>query len=279
MTSRMRLLLPPVSLALLGACATATSEVVPARATRRTSGYEVREAITEAPDSSGMAFDAEQGYLSEADAEEAIKRRWRQLVGCYEQAGPVRDFASGVVKLRFVVDGDGRAVDVYVLESHLGSFEVERCLVSVGRSIVFPRPQGGGRTPVEYSMEFRSSGGIPVVDLPDGELTGQLSTWLPRLAAECRDLAVADVMVTLYIEPHGNVRSVGLASAASLSDEAALCLSRSLLRWIVRLEGPSALRRVQVALRREDLLNAPKPPEGPPPDRRLNQGRRGGGRR
>jgi hypothetical protein len=276
--ARAHRLLPASALCVLGACATTAPEVGSAgRKLARSSGYEVREA-TEATDSSGMSFDAEQGYLSREDAEEAVKRHWSELVACYQRAGAARGFVEGAVKLRFVVDGQGRAATVHVLESGLGNFEVEQCLVAVGQTIAFPRPEGGRKTPFEHSLEFRSSGEIAVADLPESDLVRPLGAWLPRLASECHELGASEVMATLYLEPRGTVRSAGFASSTPLAEDRAACLLKTLRRWTMRIDGRGGLFRAHLALRADDLVNLPRP-EPTPPDRRLSQGRRASGRR
>jgi hypothetical protein len=270
---------PALALCLLGACATTAPQVVaPAEKPKRVSGgYEVREATAEAPDSSGMGFAAEQGYLSREDAEDAVQRRWGDLVGCYRQVGSASRFVGGTVKLRFIIDGQGRASTVHVLESNLGSFDVERCLVAVGLTIVFPHPEGGGKTPFEYSLEFRSTGEVAVVDVPERELARPLNAWLPLLATDCHELGASEVTATLYLEPRGEVRSVGFASSTPLGTDQSACLLRVLRRWTMPINGHGGLWRARVALRAQQLANLP-PPEPTARDRRLSQGRRRIGR-
>jgi hypothetical protein len=269
--------LSPLALVFLGACATSNRQSVSTIAATRTTGYEVHEATGEDTGGAGMDLNAEHGFLSQEDAEDAIKAHWQKLVACYQQAGPARDFASGMVRLRFLVDGQGRAGEVYVLESQLGLLEVERCLMATGRTIVFPRPQGGKVTTVDYSLEFRSSGEVAVVDVPDGEMARPFASWLPELAIDCHELPVDEVKATFYVEPRGHIRSVGFASARPLSEETTDCLSRSLRRWSLHPDRSRALRRGQVVVRREDLLERWATPKAPP--RSVTQGRRGGTRR
>jgi hypothetical protein len=263
----------------MGACGTASTaapveEVAPRRL--RTSGYEVREAdLNEDSDPGRMGLRAERGSISQDDAEASIKQVWPRLVRCYDEAGEARQFAGGAVKLQFHVDEHGRATQVQVLESRLGNLEVERCLLAVGLTVAFPRPRGGARTLVEYSLEFRSTGEVPVVDLPQGELAQRFAAWLPRLAGECPDLSNDEVIATVYIGARGNVRSAGFASATSLAEETTTCLARALRHWAVRLDGGGGVRRVQLSLRKEDLAEARTALR---PARPLNQGRRGGRR-
>jgi hypothetical protein len=261
---------------VFAACATAEPIGPRAAAPRpaagaRPSGYEVREAVPEAPERDGLQVRMESGFLSQEEAEESVRGSWRRLSRCYDEAGPARDFAGGQVKLRFAVDPRGRVAEVRVVESRLGSFEVERCLVGVGREIVFPRPQGGG-TSFEYTLEFRSTGERSVVELPVADVQPLMPALLPHLAADCQRLGADALEATLYIEARGSVRSVGFASAAALDDEAANCVSASIRRWTAPVEAlrGGTLGRVTLALRAEDLVAPP-----PPPRARLSQGRRG----
>jgi hypothetical protein len=270
--------LPPLTLLLLGACATGNRQTVSTPASARTTGYEVHEATGEDTGGGAMDLNAEHGFLSQDDAEDAIKAQWSRLVDCYQQAGPARDFAAGMVRLRFLVDGQGRASDVYILESQLGVLEVERCLTATARTIVFPRPQGGKVTTVDYSLEFRSTGEITVVDLPASDLARPFASWLPELAAECHELAFEEVLATFYVEPRGRIRSVGFASARTLSEETTDCLSRVIQRWSLRADRSRALRRGQVVVRRQELLER-WAAQNAPAARPVTQGRRGGSRR
>src|SRR6185436_2595866 len=229
---------------LTGACATTALGPPPAPASAPGSSSPAPPAD---PDADGLQLTGEQGFLSQGDAEASIQRRWSELVRCYEEAGSARDFAGGPVKLRFFVDGQGRVADVHVLESRLGSFDVERCLVRIGRTIAFPRPQGGIQTSFEYSLEFRSSGVQPVVDLPDGALDQVLAASLAEITARCGSI-VGEVTATIYVDPMGTVLSVGLASSGPLPEELATCLAHSLRRPLPPLPGAPAISRGQVAL-------------------------------
>jgi hypothetical protein len=258
---------------LFGACATESvtvRETAAAAPAQPRSRYTVRAASDADGESGGVDLRAERGFISQEAAEDAIKQQWRALVHCYDQAGPARDFASGAVKLRFSVDLGGGVASVHVLESRLGSHEVERCLTTVARTIAFPAPQGG-RASVEYSLEFRSTGEITVIDLPAGELDGRITAWLPQLAADCKQLGVDQLEATLYIEPRGVVRSVGFASPAPIEPATADCLSASLRRWNVPVAVKRGLGRATLALRNQDLLHPPAPPKH---ERRSEHGRR-----
>ena len=177
--------------------------------------------------------------------------------------------------MRFVVGLDGRSTLVHVRSSNLGSYEVERCLAAEAAKIRFARPQGFGIASFEYSLEFISTGAIPVVELGSAALAAELPTIGNRLFEDCDGLGIDEVRATLYVDRRGRVRSVGFGSSTPLPPERAACLVRSLKRETlpVNVHG-AALARVAIALRKADVV-APRPPE-PPPRRetRTVQGRR-----
>jgi hypothetical protein len=221
---------------------------------RPTSGYEVREAA-EASDTDGLQINLEHGVISQEAAQEAVMRRWNELTRCYGEAGDSTGFAGGPVSLRFVVDAQGATGEVRVTESRLGSFEVERCLVTVGRTVRFPRPQGNAGANIDYTLEFRSTGAIPVIDLPPGTLDGELPGLYAHLGGACAGLGADEVEATLYVDAAGRVRSAGLASSASIDDEPAACVVAALRRWTARTAAvQSGVGRVTVPLRGGELV-------------------------
>jgi hypothetical protein len=268
--------------ALLGACATTTSSsprVAPPPSAEARPIYP-RPALAVEPPSGGMDLQAEQGSLDREDVQESVDPHFQRLVRCYDSAEPARDFASGQVTLRFVIGLDGRSTLVHVRSSDLGSWEVERCLTVEAARIRFPRPHGYGVATIEYSLEFRSTGLIPVVELAPSALAELLPVIGVRLAEDCNGLGIDQLRVTLYIDRRGTVRSVGFSSLTPLAPERAACLARSFQResLAVPVHGGS-LGRVVIDLRGSDLVAAVRPAAPPPPRRHGRpQGRRPRGR-
>ena len=93
-----------------------------------------------------------------------------------------------------MVAGDGAAQDVWVLESTLGNYDVERCLVEVGRKIRFHAPNGNKATTFEYPVEFRSESGMEILDVDGPKVDRDLAMLLPQLAA-CGQIASEQVNV------------------------------------------------------------------------------------
>ena len=268
--------------ALLGACATTTATSPPVAPPPPVEARPIysRPALAVEPPKSGMDIQAEHGSLDREDVQESVDPHFQRLVRCYDGAEPARDFASGQVTLRFVVGLDGRSTLVHVRSSDLGSWEVERCLAVEASRIRFPRPQGYGVATFEYSMEFHSTGLIPVVELAPAALTAQLPVIGVRLSEDCNGLGIEQLRVTLYIDRRGSVRSVGFSSLTPLAPERAACLARSFQResLAVPVNG-GALGRVVIDLRGSDLMAvrpaSPSPPRrhGRPQGRRSPRGR------
>jgi hypothetical protein len=243
-------------------------------------GYEVREAASDAPEPGGLAMTAQEGSLDQDDAEAAIKQHWRRMVRCYDEAGDARDFAGGPVTLHWVVGGDGRPTSVHVMASSLGSFEVERCLTETATAVRFPRPHGHGMASVDYSLEFRSTGEVPVVELPAEAVSAALPRLLGRLSSDCGQLGVDEVTTTLYIDRKGTVRSLGFGSRRAFPAESAACVARTLRATPMpaAIEG-AALGRAVIALRDADVRNPPKLAQPNKSKRRETQGHRSQRRR
>jgi TonB family protein len=179
-----------------------------------------------APD---MQLQNELGVVETADVEEAIEGHFDEIRGCYQRAGKAQKYAAGKVTLRFLVNGNGQADDVLVIESNLGNYGVERCLVEVGRRIAFKAPAGNKATTFDYPVEFRSTEEMAVLDLDGAKIEHDILALLPRLAA-CGRLGADDVTAMMYIEPSGFPGSVGLAAATNIDEQVAGCIIQIIRR-------------------------------------------------
>jgi TonB family protein len=216
-----------------------------ARAAQGGSGpRRARPAYDPAP---GMAVDNEMGVLETADVEDTLQARFEDVRACYERAGKAREYAGGRVVLHFIVDGTGHAQDVWVVESSLGNYDVERCLVEVGRSTVFPVPSGRKATTFDYPVEFRSTHEMAVLDIDGLKIDHDLAAFLPQLAA-CGRLANEPVNAIMYIEPTGFPGSVGLAVASALDETAGQCVVRTIQRWKMSATLPGKMLRANFSI-------------------------------
>jgi TonB family protein len=181
----------------------------------------------------GMVLENGKGTLEQRDVDAVLASHVKALVACYDQAGAARRYASGQVALRFYVTSEGTVSNVLVVESAVGNFAVERCLVDEGKRIRFSPPRGQHATDFEYSLQFRAGGEAKLVDWKDEAVSRQVAHLVPKLA-NCGALGQGVVRAVMYIEPGGTVGSVGLASANPLDVDAAACAVEQMRRWKMR---------------------------------------------
>jgi TonB family protein len=194
-----------------------------------------------------MGVDNEMGVLETADVEDTLQARFDDVRACYERAGKARDYAGGRVLLHFLVDGTGHAEDVWVVESSLGNYDVERCLVGVGRSVAFPAPSGHKGTTFDYPVEFRSTREMAVLDIDGLKIDRDLATFLPQLAT-CGRIAKEPVNAIMYIDPMGFPGSVGLAAGGALDEAAGECAVRTIQRWKMSASLPGKMLRANFSI-------------------------------
>jgi TonB family protein len=184
-----------------------------------------------------MSLDSEVGVMDTDDVQDTIEDHFDAIRDCYARAGKAQSYAGGKVVLRFLIDGDGTPQDVRVLESSLGNYDVERCLVEVGRKIQFHAPGGHKPTTFEYPVEFRSTSGVEVLDVDGPKAAHDFAALMPQLAA-CGRVADEEVNALVYIEPSGFPGSVGLATAAALDESAGDCVVHTVRRWKMSVALP-----------------------------------------
>lgn len=230
---------------------------------KRARGYEIREANTELAEAGAGDVTLEHGVISAEEAQRAVMQRWTALSRCYGEAGEAMTFAGGSVTMRFVVSRTGTTTDVRVAESRLGNFAAERCLIAVGRTVTFPRPQGSATATVDYSLEFRATGELPVMELGAERITSELPGLLSHLAGACAGLGADELMATLYIGARGVVRSVGLATDTAVEPEAAACVAAAIHQWTAPAAAPGGrtIGRTTLALRNADVIAARESPQ------------------
>jgi TonB family protein len=194
-----------------------------------------------------MKVDNELGVLDGQDVEATLEGHFDEVRGCYARAGKAQRYAEGKVVLRFLVAGDGRATDVWVIESNLGSYDVERCLVDVGRHIVFDAPNGRKATTFEYPVEFRSTNQVAVLDIDGMKIERDVAAFLPQLAA-CGQLADGDATAIMYIESNGQPGSVGLAAGSAIDEDAGDCMVQTMRRWRMSASLPGRVLRATFSI-------------------------------
>lgn len=205
-----------------------------------------------------MGLQNEVGVYESADIEDTMAGHMEEVRDCYGRAGRAQRYAGGKVMLRFIVGGDGTPRDVLVIASELGNYDVERCVVDVGRRAKFPAPQGGKATTFEYPVEFRSTHQMQVQDLDESlKVDRDVAAFIHSLAA-CGPVTETGASALIYIEPNGMISSVGLAAESAVDEQAGACMVREMRRWKMSATLPGRVLRCHVNI--PAVIAAAEPP-------------------
>lgn len=203
----------------------------------------------------GLRVELEHGVLDQNEVEATIERHFRKLTRCYERAGHAQAFVDGQITLKFLVEPGGTVSDVLIVDNELGSYPVERCLVSELREIKFRPPGGRKGASFEYPIRFRSTNEIAVVDWPYGLVSEDVDSLLAAMTP-CPPLGTKEVFVIAYIKPNGLIASAGLKSSGAIDPEAGRCALEQIQGWRLRGE-PGAIVRTGFRLRVSDASRLP----------------------
>jgi TonB family protein len=213
-----------------------------------------------------MAMENEVGVYDTADIEETMAAHMDDVRGCYARAGKAKKFAGGKVMLRFLVSGEGKPQDVLVVANDLGNYDVERCLVDVGRHVKFPPPDGGKATTFEYPVEFLSTHDVDVQDLEDSlKIDRDVGNAMKTLAS-CGAVTPTGAAAVFYVDPRGAIASVGFAADSPMDEHAGACVVSEMRRWKMSASLPGRMLRCRANIPAVIVASAAAAP-GPQPSR------------
>ena len=159
-------------------------------------------------------------------AEEVTSPVIREHMGGFNncEARGKGQFISGYALVQFLVAADQRVERVHVIESTLGSWEIERCLLQAARLLTFSLPENADRAEFRYPFRFNELGERMTDPKPEswgyGSITGQRGAF-----NQCRTRYGYDAPfhITAYIGATGRARSVGFHSRTPAPDNFASC--------------------------------------------------------
>jgi hypothetical protein len=155
---------------------------------------------------------------------------------CVQKGQRKLPFLDGEVGIRVTVDANGRAVDTFVDISSLGDHEVERCIVKLFASKQWPRPVGGKRGEIAQSYAFDAGHMEPPdvwsADTLESKMGADDPSAFGELIAkldDCRKQAdTGPVVVTMYLDEDGLVRTAGLSMSDAKGTSATDCVVTTL---------------------------------------------------
>jgi outer membrane biosynthesis protein TonB len=207
-----------------------------------------RVPIEDSEPEDGVVITSAHGHMEPAVVEAGIGPHKEALGACYTSRVGKRRWLGGHVSLHWAVKRDGAVTSVKLVESDLGAWPIEKCLLDVARAATFGKPVGGD---AEFAipLDFSATGRIEMGDQDKAQkaIAPQLAKLEACLKAKgVKGPAPEDVTITIYVGPKGKVQSAGFASPRSELDEAwADCAEAAVLAW--RLPDPrSAVEKVAI---------------------------------
>jgi TonB family protein len=178
---------------------------------------------------------AGKGYLDAGQVKAALTPHQAALIACYNDRRKDHPFVSGDVKLQFQVQKTGQVGTAQLVESSVGDWAVEHCVLEVARHVTFARPIGGDGTAVfSLPLHFVVEKPAPVEAWTAEQVAPvvvQHAAELDACAGAAGGVAATDVTVTLYIGNRGEVKAVGFSSPTPIEDTWADCAARAVASW------------------------------------------------
>jgi hypothetical protein len=94
------------------------------------------------------------GALDRSLIDEVIKRHMNQIRYCYQRSLVRSPQLAGSVKIRFVIERDGRVSSAATRETTMNAPEVETCIEGRFTKMLFPAPKNEGTVIVSYPFVF-----------------------------------------------------------------------------------------------------------------------------
>jgi hypothetical protein len=189
---------------------------------------------TEAED--GVTFVNARGHMEKEAIEAGLASQQAQLADCYLKKVGRRRWLGGHVKIHWDIAKDGTVTSVKLAsESDLGAWPIEKCLLEVARAATFDKPVGGDAD-FDIPLEFPPRGATLPWD--EDEALRAVGGQLVKLDTCGKTEGLPDdVVVTMYVGPHGKALSVGFSSDKSeIKDKWAECAVKAAAAW--RLPDP-----------------------------------------
>ncbi len=180
------------------------------------------------------------GRMEPAVIETGIEPHKEELGACYTSRVGQRRWLGGRVSIHWEIRRDGTIAAVKLVESDLGAWPIEKCLLDIARAATFGKPIGGDADfsiPLDFSSRgrFEPWDEIESLKAVGGGQLAQLDACAK--AKGVKGPAPEDVTITVYVGRQGKAQSVGFASARSVLDDAwAECAEKAALAW--RLPDP-----------------------------------------
>lgn len=198
-----------------------------------------RVPVDEPPEEEGVTVVNARGHMELDVIDAGLTPHNDELTDCYMSKVNRRRWLGGHVVLKWDIKKDGTVTAVKLVESDLGNWPIEKCLLEVARSAAFGKPVGGDAD-FSVPLDFTAKGKLVSWAEDKGLKAVGGQTVKLDACAKGKIRAPSDVTVTVYVGPAGKAQSVGFASAKTLIDDAwGDCAEKAAMAW--RLPDPKGI--------------------------------------
>ena len=200
--------------------------------------------VAEAPPDNGNPDEVEDEAPPEDDELEVVSTRGKidpdkvtmalephagALEACYSDHVGRRRWLGGGIELRWDVDAEGAMTSVRLVQSDLGAWKVEKCVLDIARQLSFGKPKGGK---AHITNRFDFSNGSGAVAWSEEQISAAVNGKLKDLTVCAKGKTdPTNVTVTMYVGTRGKVQSVGFASPTGFDDTWADCVAGRAMAW------------------------------------------------
>jgi hypothetical protein len=178
------------------------------------------------------------GVLAAQDIQAGLAPHVAAMDACYKDQLKQKKFVSGKLTVEILVARTGQVGRARVMESDVGDWAVEKCVLGVARGMTFAKPKGGdGQALFQVPLNL-SSDQTPLETWPEEQVAGAVAdkrAQLDACAGQAGGAPPAGVTVTLYVGNRGEVKAVGFASSGEPApqhwDAWADCAARAVSAW------------------------------------------------
>lgn len=176
------------------------------------------------------------GRLETADIQDGVRPHAGAINKCFTDNTRKKKYVSGDIKLDYTVQKDGTVKMVRLIESELGSWPVEKCILETARKMTFVKPKGGPEATFTLPLSFPKRSRRTLKWWEESQIEPLVKSLLPELKACSTEASVKDpsnVWVILYVGTRGQVWSAGFATKnkAALPDAWADCANTKIMAW------------------------------------------------
>lgn len=228
-----------VALAVLGACGGSKPPPPPPPTPEPPPPVAKRQIIEDSNEpEEGVTIVNAHGHMEKEAVEAGLAPHHDELSDCYMKKVGRRRWLGGHVLIHWDIKKDGTITAIKLMgESDLGAWPIEKCLLEVARSATFDKPVGGD---ADFSLPLDFSAKGATLPWTEDQALKAVGGQIAKLDACDKHGALHDVLITVYVGPHGKAQSVGFSSdKVEIKDKWAECAEKAAMAW--RLPDPHGM--------------------------------------